>query len=251
MNIQTKHIIQIIVILGIATILNVAISYYFLNNKLSIESRYTLNDAYTETVENWHFYKQLPIILELVDPEFTEELEKQFENEEEGAQSISAVLLFELNKNENLRNAMQKRFADYQDGKEKMSKLDLSDLFQKNNACSNLASDIEKGLKEKEEFEFIFYSPVLNECIYSISRTKDANKGYKDYKVLFSGTTRKELDDYLVYISYNYKDILGGKRDSLKEQVKTEKKKYLDFVLTNSLYNFDLLEGVSNIGNSF
>lgn len=249
MNIQTKHIVPIVVI---ATLLNVAISYYFFSNKSDISSSYTLGRAHSETIENWDFYKHFPIILEATDPEFVEELEKQFEDEEDGSfmQLMYASLLFEANQTEPLRDAIKKRFTDYQEGRRTLSGLDSNELFQKNTACSNLAADITKGLKEKEEFEFIFYSPVLNECVYSISKTTDATKGYRDFKVLFSGTTRKEIGSYLAYVSYNYEDILGRKRDEQEGQVKTDKQKYLDFVLTNSLYNFDLLKGVSHIGDS-
>lgn len=244
---------KIIFIIIIATILNVAISYYFFSDKSTITSSYTLEKAHDETIENWDFYKHFPIILETVSPEFMEELDKQFEDEDDGSlmKSLSAVLLFEANKNEDLRNTIQKSFIDYQEAKKELSQLDLNDLFQKNNTCSNLASDIDSGLKEKENFEFIFYSPILNECIYSISRTTDAIKGYKDSKVLFSGTTRKELDSYVVYVSYNYEDIWGDKGDKWEEQIKTDKQKYLNFILENSLYNFDLLKDVSHIGDSF
>lgn len=248
-SIETKHIV---IILIAATIINAAISYSFIGSGTSKDMEYTLGKAHDETTANWDFYKHLPIILEATDSKFLEGLEDQFE-EEDGSvqQSIYAVLLFEANKKVDLRDALQKRMVDYQTEKEKLSKLDSSDLFQKNNSCSNLASDIKKELKTKEEFEFIFYSPVLNECVYSISRPVDATKGYKDYKVLLSGTTRKEMGSYLVYGSYNYEDFSGNKSDSLEDQIKTDKKKYLDFVLTNSLYNFDLLKDISHINDSF
>lgn len=247
-SIETKHIV---IILVVATIINVVISYSFLGGDTGKDGGYTLGKAHEDTVANWDFYKNLPIILEATDSKFLEGLEEQSEDEDGSVQqSIYAVILFEANKEVELRDALQKRLAEYQTEKEKLSKLDSSDLFSKNNSCSNIASDIKKELKAEEEFEFIFYSPVLNECVYSISRSTNASKGYKDCKILLSGTTRKELGNYLVYGSYNYEDFLGNKRDSLDDQIKTDKKKYLDFVLTNSLYNFDLLKDVSHIGDS-
>jgi len=248
-SIETKHLV---IILVAATIINAAISYSFFGGRTSNDSEYSLGKAHEETIASWEFYKHLPIVLEATDAKFLEGLEKQFEDENSGfQQSIYAVVLFEASKKTDLMDALQKRLADYKAEKEKLSKLDSSDLFSKNNSCSNLASDIKKELKAKEEFEFIFYSPVLNECAYSISRSVDATKGYRDYKVLLSGTTRKELGNYLVYGSYNYEDFSGNKSDSLEDQIKTDKKKYLDFVLINSLYNFDLLKDVSHIGDSF
>jgi len=246
---ETKHII---IILVIATVLNAVISYSFLRGDSGDSSEYTIGKAHEETTGNWDFYEHLPIILEATDSKFIEELGEQLEEENgDFAKSFYAVLLFEANKNEGLRKAIQERFTEYNESKSKLSEIDSSDLFQKNTACSNSASDIKKELSDKEEFEFIFYSPTLNECAYSISKTEDASKGYKDYKVIFSGTTRKETGKYLVYASYNYEDFLGNERDSLEDQIKTDKKKYLDFVLTNSLYNFDLLKDVSHIEDSF
>lgn len=137
-------------------------------------------------------------------------------------------------------------------GQSLLSSLNPDELFQKNATCSGLTSGITKGLTKNEVFEFIFYSPKLNECVYSISKKEDSLlRGYKNIKVLLSGSTQKELGEYIVYYSYDFKDYLETEKSVLDVRTRTGKREYVNFILDNSYYKFDLLKGVSDLGGYF
>lgn len=130
-----------------------------------------------------------------------------------------------------------------------LSKLEQDNLFQKDTSCASLAQnikdDLEKNKLEQESFEFIFYSPTLNTCIYSTElRTSSGTYSAGNYssetsKKVYNANSRTLLNSYRVYSS---KDL----DDSAKSELsKNGRREYMKFILENSNYNIELLENGS------
>ena len=139
------------------------------------------------------------------------------------------------------------------------SKIDKDTLFSKNTECAKLTSNIKDELlkkfkststiKEKEELNFMFYSPTLNSCVYTTNYEYD----YSNYSLskseyytkssfrVYDVSSNKQLGDYPSYF-YKYPYL---SEEEANTAVKNGQKDYKKFILENSGYNAKLLKDVN------
>lgn len=139
----------------------------------------------------------------------------------------------------------------------KNSKIDQDALFAKNTECAKLTSNIKEELSknskstlevtEKEEFNFIFYSPTLNTCVYSTKydynyfnykSVADDNYSKSSYR-LYDVSSSKQLGDYPYYYFGN---VPYTSKDEQEKNVENGRRDYKKFILENSAYNATLLK---------
>lgn len=141
----------------------------------------------------------------------------------------------------------------------KDSKMDKDTLFTKNTECAKLSSNIKNDLtkkykdtsftKEKEELNFIFYSPTLNTCIYTTNYDYNYSSylnGKSEYYSknshrIYDISSDKQLGDYPSFY-YEYPYLTKEQADM---SVKNGNKDYKKFVLKNSGYNAKLLKDIN------
>lgn len=120
-----------------------------------------------------------------------------------------------------------------------------SDTFEKDASCADLTSNVKQDLGEDEEFQFMFYSPTRDSCLYSIEYSSSSGSLFDDnyesqteYQV-YDAHTQKMINEYEV----RHSDM--SDESSLKEEVEVNRKGYVSFILENSGYNTELLEDIS------
>lgn len=123
-------------------------------------------------------------------------------------------------------------------------------FFEKNTSCAALAPGIKSSLTSKSsfygqitnEFEYIFYSPTLDTCIYTVHRTEPGDDFTSThYKDVFNANTQSLIEGYRVNSSEDYDD------DSEESRSKQGTRNYIKYILENSNYNVDLLRDTSYI----
>jgi len=141
----------------------------------------------------------------------------------------------------------------------KDSRIDKDTLFTKNTECAKLTSNIKDELAkkykstsvvtEKEELNFIFYSPTLNTCTYTTdysynysNYSSSKNQYYtKDSHRIYDVSSNKQLGDYPSYY-YEYPYLT---KEEASIATKNGDRDYKKFVLENSGYNAKLLKDVN------
>ncbi|MDO8589978.1 MAG: hypothetical protein Q7R69_01775 [bacterium] len=140
----------------------------------------------------------------------------------------------------------------------KNSKIDKDTLFSKNTECAKLTSNIKDELSkkyknttfvtEKEELNFIFYSPSMNTCLY----TTDYSYDYSNYNnvkseyytkksdKIYDVSSNKQLGDYP---SWYWLDPSLSKEEADKA-VTEGQKSYAKYIFENSGYNAKLLKDI-------
>lgn len=140
----------------------------------------------------------------------------------------------------------------------KDSKIDKDTLFSKNTECAKLTSNIKDELSkkyksssfvtEKEELNFIFYSPSMNTCLY----TTDYSYDYSNYTFgksesytkksdkVYDVSSNKQLGDYPSWY-WRYPSLSEEEADSV---VKEGQKNYAKFIFENSGYNAKLIKDI-------
>lgn len=141
----------------------------------------------------------------------------------------------------------------------KNSKLDKDTLFSKNTECAKLTSNIKDELSkkykstlsvtEKEELNFIFYSPSMNTCLYTTDYSYDysnySSGKYESYSQksdrVYDVSSNKQLGNYPSwYWQYPYLS-----KDEADKAVIEGQKSYAKFIFENSGYNAKLLKDIS------
>ncbi len=140
----------------------------------------------------------------------------------------------------------------------KNSKIDKDTLFSKNTECAKLTSNIKDELSkkyknttyvtEKEELNFIFYSPSLNTCLY----TTDYSYDYSNYTFgksesytkksdkIYDVSSNKQLGDYPSW----YWEYPSLSKEESDKAVTEGQKNYAKFIFENSGYNAKLLKDI-------
>lgn len=151
-------------------------------------------------------------------------------------------------------------FKEFPDYKEKISaviddvKSKKSDekYFEKNTACVGLESNIKANFSQypsnNEEYEFIFYSPTFDSCIYVTNVSYSSSYGEyvsTETKNIYKAGLDSPIASYQVYSSDNYEN--KDKAEESKENVK----KFVTYVLENSNYNMELLDNSSYVYVSY
>lgn len=119
--------------------------------------------------------------------------------------------------------------------------------FEQNTACAALVPGINANLEtsiktfistETREIETMFYSPVLETCVYVVNSTTIENNPYKTIvrKQVYNGNSQSLIQTYYIYSSDDYENEAQGNRSE------DEKRNFVKFILENSNYNVELLK---------
>lgn len=247
----------VISIVVLVTLANAGITYSILNNNQTGDGG-SLDRAISEVESDWDFYKNIGAVLQIVNPEFIDSLEEEYEEEGSELQEILAgFIVYKINQDEEVKSEFEAIKTAYEKSQIEKGKLSSDSTFEKNTACAALVSGIREEIEPggsifgDDEFEYIFYSPTLNNCIYSVALIEDGKEGYKNYKVLYNASSNNEIGKYLVNVSYGFKGILGNEAKDFEDQISEDKTEYVKFVLENSYYNFDLFKDISYFYTGF
>ena len=125
-------------------------------------------------------------------------------------------------------------------------KISTSDSFSRSTECASLVGGIKEQLAKDESFEFMFYSPNLNTCVYvtdySFTSSGLSSKYYSEskYKV-YNASTNALLKTFPHYY-YQYPYLSKDEADASAEK---GEKDFVKFVLENSGYNAELIKDTS------
>ncbi len=253
--------ILVIVILGL-------ILFNSKNKLLRSEDGFSgIENSITVLSKDIEFYKYLNIYKSLlpeekfkvVDDRITKISEETEKEDSEIQNTVILTLVSEFLNDSEARKAILELKAEVSN-LIKDSKTDADTLFTKNTECAKLTSNIKDGLvkkykpsnsvTEKEELNFIFYSPTLNTCVYTTNYTYSYSSclagkcdfyskySYKIYDV----SSDKHLGDYPSYYTSDYPYITGERAGMETKKGVTDYKK---FILENSGYNAKLLKDVN------
>lgn len=222
----------------------------------------------TEFSEDTDFYRYLDLYTTLSNEEdyqYVKEAVERFEELEEIPDFIILILVNELFKDEKVKTILNNLKDEvYAEIKKELTKEEEDELFEKNTACANLITGITEQLASKypeenkwsrytttkdEEFEFIFYSPTMKNCLYSTKYSYDYSDhdSYKDSyntnsKRIYNVSSKTQLEEFTTYYSYNYPYLDDEER---ADETDKNKKGYAKFILENSNYNIDLIKDLS------
>lgn len=220
-----------------------------------------LEENMIEFYEDIYFYKGMNAYLSLLKEEqfqYIEDLMTQKEKGEKIEDLFVLLVVHEILQDEKAKEIMMTLKSEVQSFQNKeLSKEDEQDLFEKNNSCALLVKDIKEQLSnkyrkdtsggfvsystEKEELDFIFYSPTKKACLYSTTYTYD----YDDYPDNYTKTEKKVYNAFTQQKEESFKYYAYKYEHWDDEDIQKDKRAYIKFILENSNYNADLIGNIS------
>lgn len=270
-----KQIIIIIILIAIIIPLAIFFDLDKIKDIFNRENTKIENNKFKDLEKNLgeldkdvEFYKHFDLYLSLSDDKKYNQVKEKIDNfwneSKELENLFMLIVVNELFKDEETKNIVNELKKDVYEYK-KLTKEEENEIFEKNNSCAILITSITEQLSnkykntdskitEKEELDFIFYSPKMKTCLYSteysynyIPSFLDYKNDYKDYwyssKIVYNASTNAKINEYKTYYSLDYPLIID-KEESEKE-TERNKKNYTKFILENSNYNIELLKDMS------
>jgi len=225
---------------------------------VGLEKNLTLLNKDIEVYKNFDYYLSL---LDDEEYEYIEEKITKFSESDEMTNSYGLFILSELFKDEKTKSILTSLKDKVNAVKNRqLTKEEENELFEKNTSCSNLVTEISKGLKAsdsktvlgvttttEEKLSFVFYSPTKKACLYVVEknvRYSDINNWEKGYttttKLVYNASTQTLLGSYETFSLY-YGDS-DSDRKSRSEETTENQRNFQKFILENSNYNIDLLK---------
>ncbi len=173
---------------------------------------------------------------------------EDIENSEEINKEIQKMnFTYIVNKDSDLKDLLVKA------NQEVTTKKKDGAYFEQSATCANLTSGIKANIKEEDgtyaygitnrKFEYMFYSPTLDTCIYTVNKTQYPGSSFEGttYKEVYNANSQTLINTYKIY-GYN-----DSKSESEAKKSQAEKRLYIKYILENSNYNVDLLRDTDYI----
>ena len=191
--------------------------------------------------KNKEFQEDFFVYSQLLDTENLDIIRKTIDGDEdlEVIEKLISVAIYEVvvERNPDFKNKFEDVIKDVNNNRSEDS------YFKENTACSGLKSNIESGLDTSETFDFVFYSPTYDNCLYVTNDSVPVEAGSYEsdtYKRVYRTDSNNQLKSYRTYRSGQYDDV------SESEKSAEELSKFIKFILENSNYNVDLVRDEVN-----